>query len=170
METLAKAVKFIDKLSENLGKLFSFLILVIVAFETAEVILRKVLNSPTDWIWEFCTLLSAAVFVMGGAWVHKEGKHVRTDFIYARLSRRTRALLDVIFFVIIFCSFMGVLIWKTVSNAMFSWSIRETTMTLWGPPLYPLKTVIALAFILFGLQGLARFIRDLVYLVKGVEL
>jgi TRAP-type mannitol/chloroaromatic compound transport system permease small subunit len=41
---------------------------------------------------------------------------------------------------------------------------------MWGPPLYPLKTVIAISFILLGLQGIAKFIRDITFLIKGEEL
>jgi len=167
---LAKGLKLIDALSENAGKAFSYLILIIVVLETSEVILRKVFNNPTDWIWELCTLLAGAAFVMGGAWVHKEGKHVRTDVIFGNLSRKKQAIIDIFFFLTIFTSFVGVLIWKTVSNAAYSWKIHETTFTMWAPPLYPLKTVIALSFILFGLQGLAKFIRDVVFLVKGEEI
>ena len=170
MEILKKVLKGIDNLSVNVGKAFSYIILVIVFLETYEVIMRYIFNSPTDWIWELCTILAGCVFVIGGAWVHKEGRHVRTDVIYTHLSKKQRAIVDIFFFLTIFCSFIGVLTWKTINNAMYSWKISEATATMWGPPIYPLKTVIALAFILLGLQGLAKFVRDLTFLIKGEEL
>ena len=170
MNKIAKLLRGIDSLSIYAGKAFSYIILVIVALETIEVFNRYVLNRPTEWIWELCVLLAGAVFIMGGAWVHQENKHVRTDVIYGRLSRKAQAILDIVFFFIIFLSFVGVLIWKTVYNAAYSLSIQETTFTMWAPPLYPLKIIIAAAFILLGLQGIARLIRDITFLVKGEEL
>lgn len=170
MKKLAKLLRYIDALSINAGKAFSYIILVIVVLEAAEVFLRYGLNKPTDWIGELSVLLAGAVFVIGGAWVLQEGKHVRTDVIFAHLSRRAQALVDVVLFFIIFLSFISILIWKSISNAIYSWSISETTFTMWAPPLYPLKTIIAVSFILLGLQGLAKLIRDLTFLIKGEEL
>ena len=170
MNKIAKLLRGIDSLSIYAGKAFSYIILVIVVLETVEVFNRYVLNKPTDWIGELCVLLTGAVFMIGGAWVLQEGKHVRTDVIYAHLSRKAQAVIDIVFFFIIFLSFVGILIWKTVSNAAYSWSIQETTFTMWAPPLYPLKTIIAAAFILLALQGFARLIRDITFLVKGEEL
>lgn len=170
MEKLSRLVRFIDKLSECTGKAFSYLILVVCILETVEVVLRYVFSSPTEWIWEFCSLLSAAIFVTGGAWVLKEGKHVRTDVIYARLSKRGQAIVDLVIYFTVFTSFIGVLVWKTIGNMAYSWRIHETTATMWGPPMYPVKTVIAISFILFALQGIAQVIRNITFLVKGEEL
>jgi len=170
VQKLARALKFIDACSENIGKAFSYLILLIVFFETVEVIRRYFLNNPTDWSWELCTLISGSIVAVGSAWVLKENGHVRTDIIYGSLSRRGQAIVDCILFIVVFMSFAGVLTWKIINNTLYSWKIHETTATMWGPPLYPLKTAFALGFILITLQGIARFIRDIYFLIKGEEL
>jgi len=41
---------------------------------------------------------------------------------------------------------------------------------MWAPPIYPLKVIFAVGYILLLLQGLAKWIRDFVYVAKGVEL
>lgn len=170
MKKLAKVLKCIDWCSENISKAFSYLILLIVFFETVEVIRRYFLNNPTDWSWELCTLLSGSLVAVGGAWVLKDNAHVRTDIIYGSLSRRGQAIVDCVLFVIIFATFSGVLTYKIIGNTLYSWRIHETTATMWGPPLYPLKTAFALGFVLVSLQGIAKFIRDLTFLIKGEEL
>ncbi len=167
---LAKVLRVVDLLGEYAGKTFSYLVLVIIALETIEVFRRYVLSSPTTWSWELSTLLYGAHFIIGGAWVLKEGMHVRTDIIYARLSPKTQALIDVILYLVTFFIFAGVLTWTTVSKAIYSWTIKETTYTLWAPPLYPLKMVIAISFILLLLQGLAQWLRSLIFLVKGEKI
>jgi len=167
--TLAKVFKTIDTISEKTGKFFSFLILIMVAFETWEVFLRYGLKSPTTWIWEFVTLLYGAHFIAGGAWVLKEEGHVRTDILYTRLSPKGKALLNVISYACLFFVFVGVLIWKEVLHTIYSVSINERTYTLWAPPFWPLKILITISFILLGLQGLVKWLRDIIFLIKGEE-
>lgn len=167
---LKKILAIIDAVSENTGKLFSFIILPVAALEAVEVILRYGFDSPTDWSWELAAILSGAMFITGGAWVLKEDKHVRTDIFYGKFSRKVQAYLDVFFFTTIFFSFVTVLSWKSINNAIYSVSIQERTFSMWAPPLYPLKIIIAFSFVLFGLQGIAKWIRDLHYIIKGEEL
>jgi TRAP-type mannitol/chloroaromatic compound transport system permease small subunit len=170
LDTIRKGLKFIDWLSEASGKLFSWLIIPVILLEAAEVVQRYVFQAPTDWSWELAAMTAGALFMMGGAWVLKENNHVRTDVFYNKLSRKAKAGVNLFFFTIIFFSFAGVLIWKSIQEMLFSWRILEATFSMWAPPLYPLKTVIAVSFVLLGLQGLALWIRELIYLTKGVEL
>lgn len=167
---LAKVLKVIDMVSEYAGKAFSFLILAVITIETVEVIKRYIFHSPSDWSWELSTMLSGASFIIGGAWVLKANKHVRTDIIYGRLSPKAKAIFDLILFTCIGFVFAGILTWKTTANAIYSWSIMETTYTMWAPPMYLLKTVIAVSFILLLFQMLAKWIRDLILVIKGDEL
>ncbi len=168
--TVAKLLRGIDKLSENAGKLFSLLVIPIIVLEAGESLLRYVFQKPTDWSWELASMLFGAFFMMGGAWVLKEQNHVRTDVFYSKLSRKWRAYFDLFFFTTIFFVFITVMVWKMSANALYSIGIQESTFSMWAPPLYPLKVIFAVAYILLFLQGLAKWVRDLVYVVKGVEI
>jgi len=48
--------------------------------------------------------------------------------------------------------------------------LLETTETIWEPPIYPLKLTIPIAGFLLLLQGLAKFIRDLIIVITDKEL
>lgn len=165
-----KLLKGIDTLSVWSGKIFSMLVLPIIVLETGESILRYIIQKPTDWSWELAAMLFGAFFMMGGAWVLKENNHVRTDVFYNKLSRKWKAYFDLFFFTTIFFVFIGIMVWKMGANAIYSVSIQETTFSMWAPPLYPLKVIFAISYILLLLQGLAKWLRDLVYVTKGVEL
>jgi TRAP-type mannitol/chloroaromatic compound transport system permease small subunit len=165
-----KLLKGIDSLSVWSGKIFSMLVLPIIVLETGESILRYIIQKPTDWSWELAAMLFGAFFMMGGAWVLKENNHVRTDVFYNNLSRKWRAYFDLFFFTTVFFVFAGVMVWKMGANAIYSVGIQETTFSMWAPPLYPLKVIFAFSYILLLLQGLAKWLRDLVYVTKGVEL
>ncbi len=159
-----------DKISEGVGKIFSLLILVIIVLEAGESVLRYFFGRPTDWSWELASMLFGAFFMMGGAWVLKDNNHVRTDVFYNLLSRKWKAYFDLFFFTTIFFTFTIVMIWKMGINTIYSISIREATFSMWAPPVYPLKVTFFIAYILLFLQGLAKWIRDLVYVTKGVEI
>ena len=170
MKILAKVLNSIDTLSEWMGKAFSFLIVAITIIEVREVVARYIFGKPTDWSWELSTILYGIFFVMGGAWVLKEQRHVRTDIFYARLSSKMKAYVDLFFFPLLFFSFVLFLTWYSTEAAVRSVAIRETTYTVWAPPYYPSKIALALGFVLLGLVGLAKWIRDLVFIVKGMTI
>jgi TRAP-type mannitol/chloroaromatic compound transport system permease small subunit len=170
VQVLRRVLSFIDELGERIAKLFSYSVLIVIGLETVEVIRRYVLHKPTHWSWEAAAILAGAGYLIGGAWVLRDGKHVRTDILYSRLSRKAQAIVDIVMFLVIFFVYVGVLSWKATTAAIHSVVINERTFTMWGPPLYPVKIVIALSFVLLALQGLAKLIRDLFFVIKGEEL
>jgi TRAP-type mannitol/chloroaromatic compound transport system permease small subunit len=167
---LKKTLMAIDMLSISSGKIFSFLIIPVALLEAVEAVRRYVFDVPTDWSWELAAMLAGAMFIVGAGWVLKEERHVRTDILYTKMPRKWKAISDVFFFTVIFFVFVGVLTVKSTLQAIYSVSIREGTFSMWSPPLYPLKIIIALGFIILLLQGMAKLIRDIYYLAKGCDL
>lgn len=170
MNKLGKVLKRIDAISEWSAKAFSFLIILVTAIEVREVIARYVFNRPTIWTWEVSSLLCGMLWIMGAAWVLKEGRHVRTDVFYRRFSPKSQTCVDLVLFPCLLFVFVGVMIWHGIPAAVHSCQIREGTWSIWSPPLYPTKVVMVLAFLLLGLQGLAKWIRDLVFVIKGINI
>ncbi len=170
VEKIGKVLKKIDSLSIWAGKITSFLIIAITLFQVREVVARYVFDKPTIWNWELCTMLYAALFLMGGAWVMQEKKHVSTDIIYVRLSPRMRAYLDIVTYLCFFTVFAGVMLWQGAEMALDSIKIRETSYTLWGPPIYPSKTMMVAAFVLLAMQGIAKIVRDIIFVSTGKEI
>jgi len=127
---------------------------------------RYVFDAPTIWAQETSTFLYGAFFMLGGAYVFLIDGHVRVDIFYTRFSRRGKAIVDLITFPIFLFLFLGILVWEGGKMAIWSWSIWEHTQSPWSPPIYPLKTVIPVASLLLLLQGIARYVRDLLFLVK----
>ena len=77
-----------------------------------------------------------------------------------RLSLRRRAVLDLITSLFFFLA-IGVMLWKESLVAWTSVQKQEALLSVFSPPIYPLKVFIALGVLLLLLQGLAKFIRDL---------
>ncbi len=155
--------------SEYSGKGLSFLFIVLAGILFYEVVARYVFNSPTHWAHEASIFLFGGSCVIGGAYILLHRAHVNLDILYSRVSRRKQAILDLItapFFFFI----MILLIWKGADFALDSWKLLERASTVWAPPIYPFKTVIPVAAFLLLLQGVAKFIRDLFFVIGRGEL
>ena len=63
--------------------------------------------------------------------------------------------------------FILVLICKGFDIALVSVRILETSNTIWGPPIYPLKITVVLGALLLGMQSLAKSIRDIIFGISG---
>jgi len=168
MKILSRILHAVDQTSEWTGKVVSFLILPVILFVCFDVIMRYVFNMPTKWADELAYLLYGTLWIIGGAYALKNESHVKMEIIYQRFSPRGRAILDLITAPLFFL-FVVILLWK---GGQFAWSSIErmqTSNSYWGPPLYPVKTMIPIGAFLILMQGLTKFIRDFFRATTGRE-
>jgi TRAP-type mannitol/chloroaromatic compound transport system permease small subunit len=171
MENLRKIVHRIDSLSEWSGKVFSWISLPLVLFMSYDVIMRYLFQAPTKWAYETTWMLYGALFILGGAYGLKHKLHVRVDILYNRWSARTRAIFDLWVYILIFFPVFYILVTHSLIYAYYSWDVWETSyISYWQPPVYPIKTVMFVGFVLFFLQGIAEFLRLVVLVAKGETL
>lgn len=168
MRVLGKVFHVIDVISEWSGKLVSFLILPLIIFIVYDVVMRYVFNAPTDWAHEVSYFMFGALWVIGGAFALRFGAHVKMEVIYERLPLKVRAILDLITAPLFF-AFLGVLLWTGWELAWSSVLRLEHSNSFWSPPVYPVKLIIPLGAFLFLLQGIVKFIRDLITATTGRE-
>ena len=167
MKFVILLIKIIDKTSEYVGKFASCFIIIMIAIQFREVVMRYLFARPSVWGWEVATYLYGANFILAAPWVLKESRHIRTDFLFARLSKRMQAILDLCTFSTIFLTFMGLMTHFAIRSAIWSTSILETSFVMSPIPIWPVKIIIAVGFTLLLLQGLAKITRDIIFLVKG---
>lgn len=168
MRVLRQVLRAIDLVNAWVAKTVAWVVVVIIATTIYEIVMRYVFNAPTDWVFEFNYLIHGPYFLLLGAYTFAINGHVNVDIIYARLSRRTRAVVD-LFTMPLFFFFALMMLIHGASFAMNSLSFRETLSSAWAPPIYPVKFVIPVAAFLLLLQGLAKYIRDLHLAVTGKE-
>ena len=158
----------VDEVSTWVGKLFSWLIVVLMVVVCAEVFKRYILNAPTAWIFDGENMLYGTLFMMCGAYTLAQNAHVRGDFLYSSMRPRTQAWLDVVLYIVFFIPGIAALIYAGTDYAMDSWRIAEhSNVTADGPPVYHFKTVIPIAGTLVMLQGIAEIVRCIVCLKTG---
>ena len=171
MNALRRIVTLLDSISEWTGRIACWLIVPLTLGTVYDVLLRYFLRSPTKWAYELTWMEYAALFMLGGAYGLRHQVHIRVDIIYNKYPERVRALFDSLMYLLILFPLMGILIIYSTKYAAYSWKIWEhSCMSYWQPPVYPIKTVMPVAFVLFALQGIAEFLRNTVRLVTGETL
>ena len=168
MRKLSAVVHFIDSLNDRLGKIFSFLIVVMMGIMMWEVVLRYVFTAPTKWASEMTGYVYGAHFILGGAYVLLHRAHISMDAVYARLSLRVKAILDVITFPL-FLFLAIILVWKGWILFSNSFALLEHSVTMAEIPYYPFKLMIPVGGFLLLIQGLAKFTRDLTTAIRGEQ-
>lgn len=168
MRYLLKFSKTIGAINEWTGRTVSFLVLLLSLVVVYTVVARYLFHKAPLWGLESSEYLFTLVVMLMGGYVLLYDGHVKNDIFYNRLSPMRMALLD-LFTSAFFFLFVGSLLWKGVSFFWTSWTIRETTGSLWNPPVYPIKGLTLIGFLLFTLQGVAKFIRDLTTVLAGGE-
>jgi TRAP-type mannitol/chloroaromatic compound transport system permease small subunit len=164
-----KLVKLLDSISEWTGRIFGWLIVPLVLLTVMEVVLRRFLNAPTIWSFEVLKQLYALHFMIVAAFALLYRSHVSVDVFTMMLSEKAKAIMDIITYFIFFFPFCIVCAWQGCAFAARSWAMKETSWSVFAPPLYPIKTVITITFILLIMQGISEVIKR-VYTLKGVEI
>ena len=166
---MKRLLAIVDSLSTWTGKAASWLTLVVVIFIVYEIMMRYVFHLPTLWVSESMVFGCGLTYVLGAAWALQDNRHVKIDLVYGKLTLRQRAAIDAVTFVF-FALYLGFFLWAVSKYAWQSVSVAETSGSAWDPVVYPIKVALAFGTLLLLLQGIAKFVRDLHFTIKGREL
>jgi TRAP-type mannitol/chloroaromatic compound transport system permease small subunit len=164
---LTKCCDLIDRIVVYAGTAVGWLIFPMCFLVFFDVLLRYLFNSPTIWAWDINVQFLGVMIAVGGAYTLLRGNHVGVDAVTVLLSRKKQIIIELVTSLFFFLG-MGVLLWSGIQQAVFSVKTREISETFFAPPLYPLKTLIAVGFLLMFLEGISKFIRNLMALRQGV--
>lgn len=156
-----KLAEAIDTLNEKFGFYASYLILPLIVVVVWEVFMRYMFNTPTSWAFELTVFLYGIHFSFALAYAHKHNTHVAIDVFESRLSTKPRLYLRIFTNLVLFIPSVGLLTYYVCAMAATSWQQWEHASSSWAPPIYPVKTLMAIGFALFFLQGLAKLIQDI---------
>lgn len=168
MLILKKILKTIDSLSMaagSVGKWFAFLLVLVGSYDA---ISRHFFNAPTIWAYDVLCMAGGVTYMLGASFDYLNDAHTRVDVIYGSLSQKSKAVIDIICSIVLFFPLMSVMLVLAVKWAVKAWKIKEVMFTsFWYPPAAPYRTIFAVGILLLILQGIARFVRDIYYLMKG---
>ncbi len=170
MQYLEKFVNFIDNLNDKIGYLVGWITTIMVLLVFYDTFMRYVFHKGNVALQELEWHLFAVVFLLGAAYTLKEGGHVRVDIIYLKLSRKTKAWIDLFGTFVFLIPFSIMVIISAKGFILNSWSVREVSPDPGGlPARYILKAMIPLGFSLLLVQGLSEACKSFM-VIMGYEL
>lgn len=170
MKSLLRALSYIDKFNEYVAKISAWLIFPVLFIMSYEVFRRKGLNDPTIWSHEMSYFLCSCMLMFGMAYVLRIKGHISIDILYEKFTPRVKAAFDVVFFIIFFVPMWYIGLKLMVYYLIESYVGQEKDYWgCWFPLLWPLKTWTLIGSIMLVIQGIAEFIKDTIWLVKGGE-
>jgi len=165
----SKIVKGIDTFSTKQGEITSMLILPLLGVVLYEVLMRYGFNSPTVWGFEMTGFLYGIHYMFGISYTDVKQGHVRVDIFTALAPKRVQAAIGALTTLVFF---LPVFTCMTVWSFKYGWTsyqALEHNSTSWSPPIYPIKMIMAICFLMLLLQGISNLIRDLQVLFAKEE-
>lgn len=172
MRGLLKVAHGVDRLSEFLGKISIYLILVLVAVGFYNVVVRYTgrfigQNLSSNRLIEVQWYIYSVLFFLIFAYNIKHDVNVRVDILYAKWSTKRKAWVDLLGTLLFVVPLAIIGIWMTITPVLQSWGqLPNGTFGPWemspdpdGLPRAPIKSFIIIAFALMLLQALAQIIK-----------
>ena len=113
-------------------------------------------NLTSNALLEGQWYIFSMVFLLGAAAALKKDRHVRVDIFYQRLSKETKAKVDLLGLCFLLLPMMIFSIWSSWDFVFESWRIREVSPDAGGLPRYPVKALLLIAFVVLFFQGISE--------------
>jgi len=154
----------IDALNERVGRLSYWLILAAVLISAYNATVRYTFSTSSNAWLEIQWYLFSAVFLFCAGYALLHDQHVRIDVISSRLSRRTRAWIDV-FGTLFFLLPMAVAImWMSWPVFVDAYVRHEVSTNAGGLTVWPARLMVPVGFLLLVLQGISELIKRVAFL------
>ena len=163
-------VRLCERLTGSFGMVAAWVVVPLVLATVFEVFSRYVLNDPTIWAYEIGYMATGTNFMLGMAFTLRERGHIRIDVLYTRFDERTKALVDLLSYVVLLLPLAFWLSLDLWSYAFDAYVIGEVTgESAWNPLVWPFRMTFFAGFCLLVVQGLVETIKA-IYFLAGWEL
>ena len=163
-------IRAIDGFSKITGQLISLTMLFLVLSITYEVVARYFFRSPTIWVFESSTMANGSAFMLGCAYALYKGAHVRTDIFWDNYSERTKGVIDLVSYLVLFFPVMITIMAISIDDVIHSYVTGERSQeSLWRAIMWPFRAVIPLSAFLFMIQGVSEVLKCLYQIRYGRE-
>jgi TRAP-type mannitol/chloroaromatic compound transport system permease small subunit len=158
---LTAILSAVDRLSKVLGAIAMVMTAVLVATMSYEMVVRRLLNSPTIWAFDVSYMLSGLIFIMACpyALLHKE--HVCVDFLSTRLPVRVQGAVSFLLYATLFLPCIYIIASASVEAAYKAFITGEVErVSPWSPVIWPYYVGLAAGLCTLVLQTIAEMIRQ----------
>lgn len=164
MNALLALARMIDALTERIGKIVTWLVLVAVVVSAANAIVRKAFDMSSNAFLEVQWYLFSAVFLLCSAWTLLRNEHIRIDVVAGRLAKRTQTWIDVFGTLFFLLPMTLLILYESVPWAWRALESGEISGSAGGLILWPAKILVPIGFTLLVLQGISELIKRIAFL------
>ncbi|MEK3935473.1 TRAP transporter small permease [Sporosarcina sp. FSL W7-1349] len=154
-------IRSFDKLHRKTEKLSvylaGFLIMIMMALITMEVILRKLANYSIPGVFEISSQLMVGVCLLGISYVQNEKEHIAIDFVAKKFPPFIQKITNILIFLLGFFITL-VFAWQGINSFVDSFKIGEHTIGILPVPIWPGRFLVAFSMVLIAF----RFLLDIV--------
>ena len=158
---LKKFVSIVNAINKWVGETAMWLFIPFTLLVAIDVFQRRVLNHPWYYV-DITVQLMSALVVLGAGYCLLYDGHTGMDVLVTRFSEKTQRIIRMVLFVF-FVACLVPLLWGVTKDTWEAVMVREAQTTALGLPIYPLKILIFWGVLLFFLQGIAKFIEEVLF-------
>ena len=168
MNGLLALSRAIDAMTERVGRLVYWLVLVVVLISAANATVRKAFNYSSNAYLEIQWYLFSVIFLFGAGYTLLRNEHVRIDIIQGRLSPRTQNWIDV-FGIVFFLMPMSIIImWLSWPLFLDSLARHEVSTNAGGLVIWPARLMVPIGFALLIVQAVSELIKRVAFLMGRI--
>ena len=159
---LLKLERWINRLSEILGRIAGLLLLLLVLNVFYDVVARYIFNSVSIGMQELEWHLYATMFLLGVPYAITRDGHVRVDIIYERLSLKRKALIDLVGSITLLLPFALMVSWCGIDFTWQAYDIGEGSGDPGGLPYrWVIKSMIPFAFLAIVIAATGTILKSI---------
>ena len=164
MKILLRISGLIDALTERVGHLSYWLILVAVLVSAGNATMRYAFNISSNAWLEIQWYLFSAVFLFCAGYALLHNQHVRIDVISGYLSKRGRAWIDVLGTLFFLLPMAIAILWMSWPVFVDAYRQNEVSTNAGGLIIWPARLMLPVGFFLLILQGVSELIKRVAFL------
>ena len=164
MTLLLKLSQLIDGLTERIGRLTYWLILVAVLVSAGNAVIRYAFNMSSNAWLELQWYLFSAVFLFCAGYALLHNQHVRIDVISGRMSKRVQIWIDILGTVFFLLPMAITIMWLSWPVFVDAYQHNEASTNVGGLMIWPARLMVPVGFFLLVLQGLSELIKRIAFL------
>ena len=149
-------IRTINLINKYIGETVSWLTLLMVLVTVLVVVLRYGFSIGFIWMQESVRFMYSAVFLLCGGYTLLNDKHVRVDVLYQNMSKRNKALIDLLGSIFLLLPVCFVIFYYSWSYVLNSWEQLEGSIEERGLHLvFIMKTFLWVFSILVSIQSIS---------------
>jgi len=165
VKALLKLSGLIDAMSERIGRLSYWMILIAVLVSAGNATVRYVFDTSSNAWLEIQWYLFSAVFLFCAGYTLLHNQHVRIDVVTSHLSRRGRAWIDLLGTLFFLLPMAIAIMWMSWPVFVQAYDLHEVSSNAGGLIVWPARLMVPIGFFLLIVQGISELIKRVAFLL-----